>query len=77
MGIGVYLRWRIDIRRQNGRPRELFGHANTLRCIFLVASLVTDHNPLVHSYSNARSKPTPWLERWSLKLQPYDFQIVY
>ena len=39
--------------------------------------LVTDHNPLVHSYSKARSKPTPRLERWSLRLQPYDFQIVY
>ena len=39
--------------------------------------LITDHKPLVHIYSNARSKPTPRLERWSLRLQPYDFQIVY
>ena len=31
----------------------------------------------MHIYSNARSKPTPRLERWSLSLQPYDFQIVY
>ena len=36
--MGVYLRWRVDIRRPNGRPWELSGHANTLRCIFLVAS---------------------------------------
>ena len=39
--------------------------------------LITDHKPLVHSYSNARSKPTPRPERWSLRLQPCDFQIVY
>ena len=38
--------------------------------------LITDHKPLVHSYSNARSKPTPRLERLSLRLQPYDFQHV-
>ena len=39
--------------------------------------LITDHKPLVQNYSNARSKSTPRLERWSLRLQPYDFQIVY
>ena len=39
--------------------------------------LITDYKPLVHIYSNARSKPTPRLERWSLRLQPYGFQIVY
>ena len=38
--------------------------------------LITDHKPLVHIYGNARSKSTPPLERWSLRLQPYDFQIV-
>ena len=32
-GIGFYLRWRVDIRKRNGRPWELCGHANTLRCI--------------------------------------------
>ena len=39
--------------------------------------LITDDKPLVYIYSNATSKPTPQLERWSLRLQPYDFQIVY
>ena len=39
--------------------------------------LITDHTSLVHIYSNARSKPTPRLERWSLRLQTYDFQILY
>ena len=48
--------------------------------MYLLASkfrLITDHKPLMHSYSNATSKPTPRLERWSLRLHPYDFQIVY
>ena len=48
--------------------------------MYLIGSkfrLITDHKPLLHIYSNARSKPTPRLERWSLRLQPYDFQIVY
>ena len=39
--------------------------------------LITDHKPLVHNHGNARSKPTLRLERWSLRLQPYDLQIVY
>ena len=39
--------------------------------------LVTDHKALVYIYGKARSKPTPRLERWSLRLQPYDFQTVY
>ena len=39
--------------------------------------LITDHMLLALIYSNARSKPTPQLERWSLMLRPYDFQVVY
>ena len=39
--------------------------------------LITDHKPLVHIYSNGRFKPTLRIERWSLRPQPYDFQIVY
>ena len=35
------------------------------------------HKPLVHIYDNTSSNPTPRLERWSLRLQPYDFQMVY
>lgn len=39
--------------------------------------LVTDHKPLTHIFNNARAKPTPRLERWSLRLQQFDFTLVY
>ena len=37
----------------------------------------TDHNPLVPLFNNPRSKPTARIERWSLRLQPYDVTVVY
>ena len=38
--------------------------------------LVTDHKPLETIYS-ARSKPSARLERWVLRLEPYEFKVVY
>lgn len=38
--------------------------------------LVTDHKPLETIYS-PRSKPCARIERWVLRLQPYDFKVVY
>jgi len=38
--------------------------------------LVTDHKPLEVIYG-PRSKPCARIERWVIRLQPYDFQIVY
>lgn len=38
--------------------------------------LVTDHKPLEVIYSQ-RSKPCARIERWVLRLQPYDFRVVY
>ena len=38
--------------------------------------LETDHKPLEHIYSR-RSKPSARLERWVLRLQAYDFKVVY
>ena len=35
--------------------------------------LVTDHKPLTHIFNNANSKSTPRLERWSLRLEPFNF----
>ena len=38
--------------------------------------LVTDHNPLEVIYG-PRSKPCTCIEHWVIRLQPYDFRVVY
>ena len=38
--------------------------------------LVTNHKPLEVIYG-PRSKPYARIERWVLRLQPYDFRIIY
>uniref|UniRef100_A0A669BA80 Gypsy retrotransposon integrase-like protein 1 n=1 Tax=Oreochromis niloticus TaxID=8128 RepID=A0A669BA80_ORENI len=38
--------------------------------------LITDHKPLEVIYSQ-RSKPCARIERWVLRLQPYDFKVVH
>jgi hypothetical protein len=38
--------------------------------------IVTDHKPLVFIYSE-RSKPSARIERWVLRLQPYDFTVSH
>ncbi len=40
-------------------------------------AVFTDHQPLVTIFSNPASKPSARLERWSLRLQPYDVTIRY
>ncbi|XP_048586200.1 uncharacterized protein K02A2.6-like [Nematostella vectensis] len=39
--------------------------------------LITDPKPLTHVFNNANSKSTPRLERWSLRLEPFDFELQY
>ena len=39
-------------------------------------TLYTDHKPLEIIYS-PKSKPPPRIERWALRLQPYQFNIVH
>ncbi|KAL0158778.1 hypothetical protein M9458_046854, partial [Cirrhinus mrigala] len=46
----------------------LYGHPFTL---------VTDHKPLELIWNNPRSKPPARIERWGLRLQPYQFRIEY
>ena len=38
--------------------------------------LITDHRPLQTIYG-PRSKPSARIERWVLRLQPYDFNVIY
>eukprot|EP00794_Sanderia_malayensis_P014704 gene14704-biopygen11798 len=46
----------------------LYGHSFTLE---------TDHKPLEIIYGSAKSKPCARIERWVLRLQPYDFNVKY
>lgn len=46
----------------------LYGHSFTL---------VTDHKALEIIWNNPRSKPPARIERWGLRLQPYNFRVVY
>ena len=38
--------------------------------------IVTDHKPLLYIYS-VKSKPSARIERWVLRLQPYDFSVKH
>ncbi|XDV21236.1 hypothetical protein PO909_026370 [Leuciscus waleckii] len=39
--------------------------------------LVTDHKALEIIWNNPRSKPPARIERWGLRLQPYNFRVEY
>lgn len=40
-------------------------------------TLITDHKPLELIWNNPCSKPPARIERWGLRLQPYDFTVKY
>ena len=40
-------------------------------------TLITDHKPLQLIYNNPRSRPPARIERWLLRLQQYNFQVIY
>ena len=40
-------------------------------------TLITDHKPLEIIYGNPQAKTSARIERWVLRLQPYDFKVVY
>ena len=40
-------------------------------------TMITDHKPLVHIFNNPKVKPPARLERWNLRLQPYNFSVRY
>ena len=39
--------------------------------------VITDHKALEAIYNNPRSKPPARIERWMLRLQPYNFRVIY
>ena len=39
--------------------------------------IITDHKALEAIYNNPRSKPPARIERWMLRLQPYNFRVIY
>ena len=39
--------------------------------------IVTDHKPLIPIFDNPRVQPSARVKRWMLKLQAYDFQLIY
>ena len=41
------------------------------------ATVYMDHNPLVSIFGNPSSKPPPRIERWALRLQPYQLTVHY
>jgi len=40
-------------------------------------TLITDHLPLKYIYSGSRTKFSPRIERWILRLQPYSFNLTH
>ena len=40
-------------------------------------TIYTDHKPLVTIYGNPSSKPPARIERWALRLQPYQITVKY
>ena len=40
-------------------------------------TLITDHKPLQLIYNNPQSPPPAQIERWFLRLQQYNFQVIY
>jgi hypothetical protein len=45
--------------------------------IYTIHTLYPDHKPLELIYANPLSKPPARIERWILRLQQYDFKVVY
>ena len=40
-------------------------------------TLITDHKPLQYIFNRVNSQPTPRLERWVLRLQAFNYDVVY
>ena len=48
--------------------------------LFLICSefdVITDHKALESIFNNPKSKPPARIERWMMRLQPYNFKVIY
>ena len=48
--------------------------------MFLLGSefdVITDHKALESIFNNSRSKPPARIERWMMRLQPFNFRVIY
>ena len=48
--------------------------------MFLIGTefdLITDHKALESIFNNPRSKPPARIERWMMRLQPFNFKAIY
>ena len=48
--------------------------------MFLIGSefdVITDHKALESIFNNTRSRPPSRIERWMMRLQPFNFKVIY
>ena len=48
--------------------------------MFLIGSefdVITDHKALESIFNNPRSRPSACIERWMMRLQPFNFKVSY
>ena len=48
--------------------------------LFLIGSefdVITDHKALESTFNNPKSKPPARIERWMMRLQPYNYKVIY
>ena len=78
MRLEIRLTWRGATVRRRKRLWHWFGPFERFNVYLYGRSLElqTDHKPLERIYSRT-SKPCARIERWVLRLQGYDFKVVY
>lgn len=66
-----------NIHKRNMRLSPLSGAVNIFTCIFMGHPLPSDHKPLEWIFNNPKSKPPARIERWGLRIQPYNYTVRY
>ena len=76
MHLEVCLMLNADTVKPKKKHLLLFGQSNDLILFGMQFELESDHKPLECIYSR-KSKPSARIERWVLRLQGYNFKVVY